>query len=280
MLWNNLELPDKKVFYKDEAVLIYCADCRDILPQIPDKSTDLVLTSPPYPGNNKMWGALFKDDNIDEAHSYLNSIWDGCLRILKGGCKLAINIANTKRRPYIPNNYYIYKHLLGKIEPIGEIIWDKGYGQLGTAWGSFRCPSDPALADQHEYILVFRQFGNREKPDIYDKIDCFDFKSWRNSIWEISPAKAGMEKHIAPFPEEIPRRLITLYSFADEIILDPFLGSGTTAYCAKKLNRKCIGIEISEKYCEIAAKRCYQAVMNLEIYDNMKSPMEVMKMNL
>lgn len=252
-------------YYQDEWVTIYHGDCRDILPQLP--KVDFICTSPPYPGNNKMWGDLFKAGNEEEAHKYLNERWSLCLDNLANGCKIAINIANTKRRPYIPNTYYIYEFMLGKVEPIGEIIWNKGYGQCGTAWGSFRSPSDMALADQHEYILIFRQFGERYKPDIFEKIDCFDFKSWRNSMWQFSPAKASKQNHVAPFPINIPNRLIILYTFDGEIVLDPFLGSGTTAYCAKKLNRKCIGIEIEEKYCEIAAKRCSQGVFDLREND-------------
>jgi len=251
----------RKPYYQDKWITIYHGDCREILPELP--KVDLVLTSPPYPGNNKMWGELFKDDNIAEAHHCLNTVWDLCIELLNDGGKLAINVANTKRRPYIPNTYYIYRHLINKVEPLGEIIWNKGYGQLGTAWGSFRSPSDPSLADQHEYILMFRKYGERQKPVAFEKIPLHDFKSWRNSIWNIAPAKASRENHIAPFPKAIPDRLITLYSFSGEVILDPFLGSGTTAYCAKKLNRKCVGIEIEEKYCEIAAKRCSQGVMNL-----------------
>ena len=252
-----------KPYYQDEYVQIFHGDCRDILPELP--KVDLVVTSPPYPGNNKMWGELFREGNEREAHDYLNEIWGLCIGVTSPGCKIAINVANTKRRPYIPNTYHIYNYMLGKIEPIGEIIWNKGYGQCGTAWGSFRSPADMALADQHEYILVFRKYGDRNKPDAFEKIDCFDFKSWRNSMWQFPPAKAGKKKHIAPFPDDIPNRLVTLYSFENEVVLDPFLGSGTTAYCAKKLNRKCIGIEIEEKYCEISAKRCSQAVMRLEV---------------
>jgi site-specific DNA-methyltransferase (adenine-specific) len=260
-----IEAIPQKPYFRDPTadIAIYCSDCRDVLPHIPDNCIDLVLTSPPYPGNNKMWGDLFKDSNILEAHKFLNFIWDLCISVLEDGGKLAINIANTKRRPYIPNTHYIYAHLIDKIEPLGEIIWNKGYGQVGTAWGSFCSPSDPSLADQHEYILIFRKYGERQKPEVFDKIPVHDFNSWRNSIWNIPPAKASEVNHIAPFPEAIPNRLITLYSFEGEVILDPFLGSGTTAYCAKKLGRKCIGIEIEPKYCQIAVERLSQMVMRI-----------------
>ena len=148
----------------------------EIMEKMQDESINLIITSPPYPGNC-IWGPLYNESNIKEAHEYLSLVWDECIRILKPGCKLIINIANTRRRPYLPNTHFIYSSLIDKIEPLGEIIWNKGYGQTGTAWGSFRSPSDPSLADQHEYILVFRKFGKRDRPKIYNKIDMTEFTS-------------------------------------------------------------------------------------------------------
>jgi len=226
----------------------------EVLRDIKKESVDLVVTSPPYPGNNKMWGDLFTEKNIKEAHALLSLVWNNCIRVLAPGCKLIINIANTKRRLYIPNTHYIYASLENKIEPLGEIIWNKGYGQVGTAWGSFRMPSDPALADQHEYILVFRKYGERFRPKNFNKINVFNFKSWRNSMWNIPPAKASKINHVAPFPIEIPRRLITLYSFENETVLDPFVGSGTTLIAADRLGRNSTGIETQKDYCELTYK--------------------------
>jgi len=247
--------------YPDDFInKIICGDCLEVMKEMPDGCVDLIITSPPYPGNNKMWGELFRAENYVQAHDFLSIVWKECIRILKNGCKLIINIANTKRRPYIPNTYYIYKSLLSLAEPLGEIIWNKGYGQLGTAWGSYCNPSDPSLADQHEYILVFRKFGERHKESGY-KINARDFKSWRNSIWNISPEKASKIGHVAPFPERIPSRLIQLYSYENEIILDPLLGSGTTIRVAKDLKRNFIGVEINPDYCKIAEERLAQGVL-------------------
>jgi len=244
---------------------IICGDCIEIMKEMESDSVDLVVTSPPYPGNNKMWGDMFNENNIKKAHGFLSYVWDECIRLLKPGCKLIINVANTKRRPYIPNTHYIYSSIENKIEPLGEIIWNKGYGQVGTAWGSFRIPSDPALADQHEYIMIFRKYGERHKPKRYKKIPTLAFKSWRNSIWNIAPAKASEVNHIAPFPIEIPKRLIILYSFERETVLDPFLGSGTTMVAAERLGRNSIGIEISKEYCEIAYKRLLNEVRQTKL---------------
>lgn len=233
---------------------IYCADSLELMKSIPDKSIDLVVTSPPYPGVDNMWGELFKHENYLLAHEWLKNVWDECLRILKDGCKLIINIANTKRRPYLPNTHKIYEWAENNCEAMGEIIWHKGYGQNGTAWGSYCNPSDPSLADQHEYILIFRKFGEREKQSGY-KISAREFKSWRNSIWNISPEGAKKIGHCAPFPLKIPSRLIKLYCYEEEIVFDPFMGSGTTAIAALMNNRNFIGIEKEPKYCAIAEKR-------------------------
>lgn len=241
------------------------ADCLSYMKGMDDKSVELIITSPPYPGVCNMWGDLYKTENFDQAHDFLERVWIECIRVLNDGCKLAIVIANTKRRPYLTNVAEIYKRLKDKIEPLGEIIWNKGYGQCGTAWGSFRCPSDPSLADQHEYILILRKYGDRGKPEIFDKIDLFEFKSWRNSIWRIPPAKASEIGHIAPFPIEIARRLITLYSFKSETVLDPFSGSNTVGLECIRLNRNFLGCELDSGYYEKGKARLLNAMQQQRI---------------
>ena len=234
----------------------------EVMKEMPDECIDLVITSPPYPGNDKMWGELFRHNNFRKAHDFLGKVWKESLRIMRPGCKLIINIANCKRRPYIPNVHLLYQNIFDTrlAEPMGEIIWHKGYGQVGTAWGTFRNPGDLSLADQHEYIVVFRKQGKR-KYYPGEQIPFQKFMSWRNTVWNISPEKASKLNHVAPFPLEIPIRLIQLYSYENEIILDPFLGSGTTAVACKELHRNFIGIEISEKYCIIARDRLRQGVL-------------------
>lgn len=248
--------------HHEENAALYQGDCLEVFPFIPDDSVDCVITSPPYPGVNNMWGELFTAENFDLAHEFLDKVWDECLRVLKPGCKLIINIANTKRRPYLPNVSRVYWWARNKIEPLGEIIWNKGYGQNGTAWGSFRSPADMSLADQHEYILVFRKYGDRGKPEEFEKISIHDFKSWRNSIWNIPPAKAGKVGHVAPFPEQLPSRLTTLYTFENETVLDPFMGSGTTGLAALKLHRCFIGMDNNPKYFALAKKNIKSAVLS------------------
>lgn len=248
---------------KDYSLLL--GDTLEQLKQLPDKSVQLVVTSPPYPGVCNMWGDLYKPENFIDAHKFLSLVWDECLRILDNGCKMCINIANTKRRPYLANTAEVYQWAKQKCEPLGEIIWNKGYGQNGTAWGSYCNPSDMSLADQHEYILIFRKPGERKKQSGYF-INPKQFKSWRNSCWQIAPAKASDEKHIAPFPIEIPKRLILLYSYPDETILDPFSGSGTTGVASINFGRKYIGIDHNEEYIKLSENNIEANRNQMELY--------------
>jgi len=240
-------------------------DTLNVLKTIPDKSVQLIITSPPYPGVCNMWGDLYKPENFNQAHEFLNKVWTECLRVLDDGCKLCINIANTKRRPYLPNTAMIYNWSFDKCEALGEIIWNKGYVTNGTAWGSYCNPSDMSLADQHEYILIFRKFGERKKQKGYF-LNPKDFKSWRNSIWNISPSKATKEKHVAPFPIEIPKRLILLYSYPDETILDPFSGSGTTGVAAENYGRNYIGIDHNKEYIELSKRNIESNRQQFKLY--------------
>lgn len=234
--------------------LIFHESCLTTLANMAENSMHLVVTSPPYPGVDAFWGDLFKAENFDAAHEFLDCVWDGCLRVLVPGGKLAINIANTDRRPYLPNVSRVYQWARRSgIEPLGEIIWDKGYGQNGTAWGTYCNPADPALADRHEYILIFRKPGKREYRAGY-YLHPRLFKSWRNSLWSIAPASATAENHIAPFPAEIPRRLILLYTYPQDIVYDPFVGSGTTVLAALETGRSGIGSEIDAEYASLARR--------------------------
>lgn len=150
------------------------------------------------------------------------------------------------------------------VEPKGDIIWLKSVGKAGdTAWGSWRNPSDMHLFDNHEYISVFRKNGKRESLTSKPVIDEESFLMWRHSDWSIKPESAKSIGHIAPFPIEIPKRLITLYTFEGETVLDPFVGSGTTGVACAQLNRDFIGIDHSSEYIELARQRIGTARANL-----------------
>lgn len=253
-----------------DGIRIYRGDNLRVLPTLYTESVDLVVTSPPYPGVPDMWGELFAPENFDAAHQWLDRVWDECARVLKPGCKLIVNVADMLRNPYLDNSARISQWAWkrrGRVEMKGKIIWNKGLAENGeTAWGSWLNPADVSLSDNHEFILVFRKRGNRIAPTTAPVIDKASFLEWRKSEWTIRAASASDTKHIAPFPPELPMRLITLYSFPGETVLDPFLGSGTTLMQAKLLGRKGIGIELSEQYFDLSCRNLSQMVMpGLEI---------------
>lgn len=179
-------------------------------------------------------------------------------RILVPSGRASINIANLGRKPYIPLTAYITK-IMTQIGFLmrGEIIWDKGSSAgNSTAWGSWMSASNPTLRDVHEYILVFSK-GNfrRESLKRDPTITRDEFLEYTKSIWQFPTASASRVGHPAPFPVELPRRLIQLYTFRGEIILDPFMGSGTTALAAIQTGRQYIGYETNEEYCHLAGER-------------------------
>ena len=140
----------------------------------------------------------------------------------------------------------------------GEILWEKNnYNCKYTAWGSWKSPSSPYLKYTWEFIEIYCK-GNLKKPGSRDKIDITaeEFKDWVVAKWSIAPERRMKEYgHPAMFPEELARRVLKLFSYQDDIILDPFNGAGTTTVVAKKNNRRYIGIDISEEYCEVAQVR-------------------------
>ena len=140
----------------------------------------------------------------------------------------------------------------------GEIIWQKDASRKRfVAWGSWLSPSNPIIRESHEYILLFSK--ETLKLDKKEKtMSKPDFKEWTESVWKMSPASARRIGHPAPFPIELPKRLIRLFSYEGAVVLDPFMGSGTTAVAAKALNRKYMGYEISKEYVELSNGRLLQ----------------------
>jgi site-specific DNA-methyltransferase (adenine-specific) len=163
------------------------------------------------------------------------------------------------RRPYIPLHAYIIQIFeeLGFLFR-GEIIWDKGEAVSGasTAWGSWMSAVNPILRDQHEYIIVLSKGDfKRVKGSKRDTITREEFLEFTRSVWRFPPESAKEVGHPAPFPEELPYRCIQLYTFEGDVVLDPFVGSGTTCVAALKAGRHCIGIDIEEEYVKIAERR-------------------------
>jgi DNA modification methylase len=238
---------------------ILCGDAGALLRLLPDSSIDIIVTSPPY-----NFGHSYASDPHDDTHSWndyfsrLFDIWEQCARVLKPGGRIAVNI-QPLFSDYIPTHHIISSQLrqLGLLWK-AEILWEKNnYNAKYTAWGSWRSPSMPYLKYTWEFIEVFdkgthKKTGRREDIDI--TVD--EFKEWVIGKWSIPPETRMKDYgHPAMFPEEIPRRLLKLFSYQNDIVLDPFNGAGTTSLVAWKNQRRFIGIEISPEYCQEALER-------------------------
>lgn len=228
-------------------------DSRD-LSQIPDLSLHLVVTSPPY-NSRKFYD---KDLSLSD---YLGLIKNVCSELypkMVDGSRFIINLANLGRKPYVPLTDYISQILseIGYIQR-GEIIWDKGASAgSSTAWGSWKSCSNPVLRDVHEYILVFSKGTmKRTKGEKRDTITRDEFLEYTKSIWTFPTVSAKKIGHPAPFPIELPSRVIQLYSYENDIIFDPFMGAGTTAIAALKAGRKFFGFDINQDYVDLANDR-------------------------
>ncbi|MEM1881735.1 MAG: site-specific DNA-methyltransferase [Sulfolobales archaeon] len=234
---------------------IVLGDAREVLRKLPDRCVHLVVTSPPY----NVGKEYDEDLTLGEYLDFIEEVMREVYRVLVWGGRICFNVANLGRKPYIPLHAYIIQ----KLEEIGfllrgEIIWDKGDAVSGssTAWGSWCSATNPLLRDQHEYIIVASKGDfRRNKGYKEDTITKEEFLEFTRSIWRFPPESAKKVGHPAPFPEELPYRCIQLYTFKEDVVLDPFVGSGTTCVAALKAGRHCIGIDIDERYVEIAKKR-------------------------
>jgi site-specific DNA-methyltransferase (adenine-specific) len=222
--------------------------------ELPDNSIHLMITSPPY----NVTKEYDEDLSLKEYLSLLENSFKETYRVLINGGRACINVANLGRKPYIPLSDYISKMMIDLgFNMRGEIIWNKAASASpSTAWGSWQSAANPILRDIHEYILVFSKGNyNRIGKGKLNTILKEQFMEWTKSIWTMNAESAKRIGHPAPFPEELPYRLIQLYSFKNDIILDPFMGSGTTALSALKSDRKFIGYEIKKEYINLAEKR-------------------------
>ena len=222
--------------------------------EIPDNSVHLMITSPPYNVSKDY------DQNLSLGQylEFLENSFRETYRVLVNGGRACINVANIGRKPYIPLSDYISRMMINiGFNMRGEIIWNKAASASpSTAWGSWMSAANPILRDIHEYILVFSKGDYyRTKKDKQSTIRKEDFMEWTKSVWVMKAESAKKIGHPAPFPEELPYRLIQLYSFQNDIILDPFMGSGTTAISSLKSNRYFIGYEIEPAYVELCNRR-------------------------
>ncbi len=223
------------------------------MPELPDSSVALMVTSPPY----HVGKDYDSDASFDEYLDLLTRVFAETYRVLQPGGRAVVNVANLGRRPYLPLSHLVTARMLDiGFFMRGEIIWQKGKGANGNcAWGSWRSPSNPVVRDIHEYCLVFSKgrFDRVTKGEA--TIDADEFMAATLSVWEIPAESAARVGHPAPFPVALPRRFIELYTYRDELVLDPFLGSGTTAVAAVEAGRHYIGYEVDAGYAAAARER-------------------------
>jgi len=232
--------------------------------ELPDNSVHLMVTSPPY----NVGKEYDKNLTLTEYRQFLKRIWKEVYRVLVPGGRACINIANLGRKPYIPLHAYIIEDMLeiGFLMR-GEVIWNKGAtASSSTAWGSWTSAANPTLRDVHEYILIFSKetFSKKNPSGRKSTITKEEFLEFTKSVWTFSAESAKKIGHPAPFPIELPYRCIQLYTFENEVVLDPFMGSGQTAIAALMTNRFYVGYEINEEYVKLANKRIEEIRMKLE----------------
>jgi len=234
--------------------------------ELPNNCIHLMITSPPYNVSKE----YDEDLSLKEYLNMLEKSFTETYRVLVNGGRACINVANLGRKPYIPLSDYISKMMIEiGFNMRGEIIWNKASSASpSTAWGSWQSAANPILRDIHEYILVFSKGDyKRIRGKKENTITKEQFMEWTKSVWVMNAESARRIGHPAPFPEELPFRLIQLYSFKDDIILDPFMGSGTTAISALKSDRKYVGYEISKEYIELAEKRIEPYKSQVKIFN-------------
>jgi site-specific DNA-methyltransferase (adenine-specific) len=236
---------------------IYKMDCLNGMEQLDKNSIDLIFTSPPY-GVGIEYGNGTIDDVPSAVELTLNMA-KKTERILVEGGKLLINVPHgIFRNPYYPFEGRIETQIFDntKLNYRGKILWFKGYLAGKTAWGSWKSPRDPVLRDYSESILVFCKGKSKESNGRETDLTSDDFLESTKTIWRITPETDN--PHPAPFPLELPRTAIKLYTFVGDVVLDPFAGSGTTLVAAKQLQRNYIGFDINSEYIEMAEKRLAQ----------------------
>ena len=236
---------------------IICGDCRDVMDKMASDSVDMLITSPPY--NVGIAYDSYDDDmELKSYLEFLNDVWRRAYRIIKVGGRIAINIGNIYRTPFIPLTSYVTQQLIENGYILrGYIYWDKGF-ESSTAWGSFKSASNPVLVNDMETIIVGCKNNTRLQHAGTSTITKKEFMTNVQPVWKIAAQPVSKTTHPAPFPEEIPRRLIKLYTYEHDLIFDPFCGSGTTPFVAKMNNRRYVACDVSEHYCEMAKSRCTQ----------------------
>jgi site-specific DNA-methyltransferase (adenine-specific) len=257
--------------------VIYRHDARDMR-KVETNSVALVVTYPPYFAGKEYEESLGHNGVPSTYFEYLvllHDVFEECTRVLEPGGRIAVNVANLGRRPY--------RSLAGDVTEIlqdlglllrGEVVWWKGRAAGGScAWGTFQRPSNPVLRDVTERIVIASKgrFDRALKPEERLELDLpstatisrEEFLEATTDLWEMSPESATRVGHPAPFPVELPKRLIDLYTYEGDVVLDPFIGSGTTAVAALRTQRHYIGFDTDKSYVDRANQRVADEAIRL-----------------
>jgi site-specific DNA-methyltransferase (adenine-specific) len=236
----------------DWANRVYCHTSEDMR-HLPDNCIALAFTSPPYNVGKDYEG----DINIQDYLALITRVGKEVYRVLQPSGRYVINIANLGRKPYIPLHSFFYQ-VHGEIGflSMGEIIWRKARGARNNcAWGSWASAKAPRLRNIHEYLLVLAKQAYSRPDKGITGVSGEEFMESTLSIWEIPAESAKKVGHPAPFPLELAARVIKLFSYVGDVVLDPFMGAGTTCVAAAQNGRRYVGYEIEPAYCKLAEER-------------------------
>ena len=274
---KKLEIGDAVIYFKSATKMS----------ELPDASVNLIITSPPY-WSLKDYGVVDQiglgSGTFETYLNGLNEVWAECVRVLAPDGKFCINImpilltgtqaAHGRRETkLLLNEIEQFMTSTGVMFQFGLYIWDKRKIARFSSFGSYPYPPNIFSTFPYEWITVFSKAGKRPKVDAEVKkksrLTTKEWQDWAvNSIWEMQPAKAKSEGHPAPFPVELPRRIIKLHSFWGDLVLDPFMGSGTTALAALELSRRVVGYELNESFRSLAEKKLGGVQIGLPIEDS------------
>ena len=243
------------MFYRDNNAYIMCENMLDTT-IIEDEHVDLIITSPPY---NLDISYKNSSDNLKyEDYLKFTQDWlEKCLRLAKPDGRLCVNVPLDTGKG---GSKSIGSDITTIAKDVGwkyrsTIVWNKGKVNGSIAKGSYKSASAPNVIAPVELIIVFYKHSWKKITKGESDITDDEFKAWTDGNWIFPGERRKKDGHPAPFPEELPKRCIKLFSYVGDIVLDPFMGSGTTVVVANKLGRKAIGIEVSRDYCEMALDR-------------------------
>jgi DNA modification methylase len=243
---------------------------------LPDSSVALVVTSPPYFAGKEYEEALGQGRipaSYGEFLQMLREVFEVCVRKLEPGGRIAVNVANLGRKPYRSLSADVIGILQDDLGLLlrGEVIWQKGEGAAGNcAWGSYRSAANPVLRDITERVIIASKGRLDRAKSVQERaverlphentLTSDEFMSATLDVWRIEPESARRVSHPAPFPVQLPERLIHLYTYRSDIVLDPFMGSGSTLVAAARTGRRGVGYDIENTYVQVARERVQQSL--------------------